>query len=98
MIRDGSHELASQALLCAAIKHSRLLGDFIRQVIRTQIRIYKKTVSSRDWDQFFEQCEQTQPSLTAWSASTRNKVRQVIFRMLAEAKIIDSTRTKNLLP
>ncbi len=98
MVRDGTHEQATQALLCAAIKHSRLLGDFIRQVIHTQITIYKTSVSTRDWDQFFEQCELTQPSLAAWSASTRNKVRQIVFRMLAEAKIIDSTRSKNLLP
>ncbi len=98
MVRDATHEQTTQVLLCAAIKHSRLLGDFIRQVIHTQITIYKTSVSTRDWDQFFEQCELAQPSLAAWSASTRTKIRQVIFRMLAEAKIIDSTRTKNLLP
>ncbi len=34
LIRDGSSEIASQALLAASIKHSRLVGDFLDTILR----------------------------------------------------------------
>ena len=34
LVAEGSKEVATQALLAAAIKHGRLLGEFMRIVIR----------------------------------------------------------------
>jgi Putative inner membrane protein (DUF1819). len=98
MIREGSHEQSTQALLVASIVHSRLLGDFIKQVIQLQIKTFQKQVSYRDWDGFFEECKQRDASVAAWTESTTKKIRQVVFRVLAEAKIIDSTRSMTLIP
>ncbi len=98
IIRDGSQEQATQAVLCATIKHNRLVGDFIHQVVTTQIRTFQPDIAYRDWDHFIEQCRTVDSSLDSWSESTRAKVRQVVFRILAEAKIIDSSRSKHLLP
>ncbi len=98
IIQNGSQEQATQAILCAAIKHNHLVGDFIRQVVSTNIRTFQPQITYRDWDAFFEQCQGIEPSLTSWPDSTRAKVRQVTFRILAEARVIDSSRSKNLLP
>jgi hypothetical protein len=98
MIREGSHEQSTQALLVASIVHSHLLGDFIKQVIRLHIKTFQKKVSYRDWDSFFEECKQRDASVAAWTESTTKKIRQVVFRILAEAKIIDSTRNMALIP
>jgi len=98
IILDGSKEQATQALLCAAIKHSRLAGDFIHQVIATKIRTFQNDISYLDWDTFIDQGRTIDSTLDSWSETTRSKVRQVVFRILAEAKIIDSTRSKHLLP
>lgn len=98
MIRDGSHEQAIQVLLAAAIIHSRLLGDFIKQVVRTRIKTFKKQIKYVDWDNFFEECKHHDAYITTWSESTVKKIRQVVFRILAEAKIIDSTRSMQLIP
>jgi len=98
MIRDGSHEQAVQALLAASIAHSRLLGDFINQVVQLRIRTFHKQVTYREWDIFFEECKHRDPSVAEWTESTTKKLRQVVFRILAEARIIDSTRSLNLIP
>ena len=98
MIREGSHEQSTQVLLAASIVHSHLLGDFINQVIRLHIKTFQKKVSYRDWDSFFEECKQRDASVAAWTESTTKKIRQVVFRILAEAKIIDSTRNMALIP
>lgn len=98
MIRDESHEQAVQTLLAASIAHSRLLGDFINQVIQLRIKTFQKQVTYREWDNFFEECKHRDASVATWAESTTKKVRQVVFRILAEAKIIDSTRSLNLIP
>lgn len=98
MIRNGSHEQATQALLAASISHSRLLGDFIKSVINLQIKTFQRQVTYHEWDNYFEECTHKDSSIAAWSDSTIKKIRQVVFRILAESGIIDSTKTLNLTP
>lgn len=98
IVRDGSQEQATQALLAAAVIHSRLLGDFIKYVVGMKIRTYQKQLTSRDWDNFFDECKLREPSVAQWAETTTKKIRQVVFRILAEAKVIDSTKSMNILP
>lgn len=97
-ISSGSAEVATQFLLAAAIKQSRLLGDFMNQVVREHQRTFQKQLSYHDWDKFFRTCAQVEPALESWTETTVKKVRQVIFRILAEAGYIDDTRSRRLLP
>ena len=98
MVVKGSSDIAAQALLAAAIKHSRLLGDFMDKIIREKWRTFKQDISPKDWTELLEICTQIDPTILDWSDSTLSKLRQVIFRILAEAKYIDGTRTLKLLP
>ena len=41
---------------------------------------------------------QMEPQVDTWKESTRSKLKQVVFRMLAEAKYIESTRSCELIP
>lgn len=97
-IIHGSSDVASQFLLAAAIKQSRLLGDFMDQVVREHQRTFQDKISNHDWDKFFQTCTQIDSSLENWSDSTVKKIRQVVIRILSEAKYIDSTRSRKLLP
>ncbi len=98
MISNGSHDQATQVLLCASIKHSPILGDFIARVVAGNMRVFKKELTHAQWDAYFEERAAIDPSLDSWSDSTRNKVRQISFLILAQAGIIDTTRKKNILP
>ena len=46
LVKDGKGTVAFHAALAAAVKHSRLLGDFLDLVVREQHRLYAKTLSS----------------------------------------------------
>ncbi len=98
LIQKGSSDVVTQTLLAAAIKHSRLLGDFMDKILRENWRTFKRQIFPKDWDLFLEFCLQTDPEISAWSGTTLSKLRQVIFRILAEAKYIDSTRSLKMLP
>lgn len=98
LIVNESAETALQALLVAAIHHSRLLGDFLNNVVKEKYRIFDKQLTVQDWKKFLYTCELRDSVVTQWSEKTRAKLGQVIFRILAEARYLDSTRSLKLIP
>lgn len=99
MIADGSHEVATQMLLAAAIKHSRILADFMRSVVAGRLHRLEQHLSpASDWESFLADCSQRDPDVAAFSASTKAKMLQVVLRVLAEARYIDSIKILRLTP
>jgi hypothetical protein len=98
IIINGSADVTAQALLAAAIRHSQLLGDFIEQVVKEHFRTFNNQLNIKDWEKFLNECEHIDSSVNDWSESTKKKLGQVIFRILAEAKYLDSTRSMKILP
>jgi hypothetical protein len=98
IIVRGSADVTVQALLAAAIKHSSLLGDFMDTVIRQHWLTFIHKLDDNDWKDFMNTCVQVDPGIEQWAASTRAKLKQVIFRILAESKYIDNTKNLQLLP
>jgi len=96
LIIQGEAEVATQMRLIAAIKHSRLMGDFMREVLREHIRTFQTSLSRKDWEYYFLECTQRDPAVSFWSESTRAKLFQVILRILKEARYIDATRNPRL--
>lgn len=97
LIAEGDKEEATQALFAAALKHSVLLQDFVREVVADHVRRLEKNLSPRIWDRFLADCEARDPAVQQWSLSTRKKLLQVIIRMLAEARYLETTRSLRLL-
>lgn len=98
LIVKGSSETTSHALLAASIKQSRLVGDFMDTVLRQHWLTFTQKITVTDWSNYLEQCAQIDPHVKRWKESTRSKLRQVVFRMLAQARYIDSTRSCRLIP
>ena len=98
LVEHPSHEVVTQALLAAAIKHSRIIGDFLDQVIREHWRTFQKQLTNRDWQNFLDLCSQRDPHVVTWSESTADKLRRVVFTVLVQASYIDGAKSRNLLP
>ena len=98
IIVDGGLEASVQAVLAAAIKHSHLLGDFMDTVVRSHWRTFQQHISNKDWSDFMDACAQIDPHVDIWTNATRSKLRQVVFRILAEAGYVENTRSLRLLP
>jgi hypothetical protein len=97
LVAEGDKEQATQTLFAAALKHSELLEDFVREVVVDHLRRLEVTLSSLSWDRFLADCEARDPAVQQRSASTRKKHLQVIIRILAEARYLESTRSLRLL-
>jgi hypothetical protein len=98
LVVDGSADERAQALLAAAVKQSRLLGDFMRTVLREQVRLFIGVLSKGEWRQYLDTCSQIDPAVATWAQTSRDKLGEVVFRILAESKYIDSTRSRRILP
>lgn len=98
IVADADGELSTQVLLASAARHSLLLSDFLRDVYCADLRRLERTLSHRQWEAFLVECEHRDPAVGAWAATTRAKLFQVIVRILAEAKYLDSARHMGLTP
>jgi hypothetical protein len=98
MVAEGHTSLATQAVMAAAVKHSHLIGDFMQSVVRQHWQTFQKSISNSDWYRFMETCAQVDHRVEAWTEKTRAKLKQVVFRVLAEAGYIKSTKSLLLQP
>ncbi len=99
LIADGSQEVATQLLFAAATKHSRILADFLRDVYAGHLRRLEQNISpAKDWEAFLAECVQRDPEVANFSVTTKAKMLQVVLRVLAEGKYVDSTKTLRLSP
>lgn len=96
LIAEGDREVALQLLVACAIRHSRLLGDYLRDIYRERLRRLEETLDPKDWESFLHECEHREPTVAEWSESTRKKIFQVIVRILAEAGYLKTTRGMEL--
>ena len=98
LIAERESEVQIQLLLAATIKHSPLLGDFIRTVYALRQRRLEPALAPQDWPDFLAECAHNDPAVAQWTDSTRAKLFQVIVRVLAEAKYLDNARSMRLTP
>ena len=98
MITERESEVVNQLLLAAAVKHSQLLGDFMRQVYAGRQRSLEPALSPVDWQDFVTECAHHDSAVSGWSESTRAKLYQVSVRILSEAKFLENPRSMKLTP
>jgi hypothetical protein len=96
MVRDGKGTVATHATLAAAIKHSRLLGDFLFLVVGEQYRQFGQSLTHKLWEDYLDECQERDPTMPQWSESTRKRIRSSVFQTLAQAGYIENTRTLKL--
>lgn len=96
LVAQGEGQVATQTLLAAALLHSALFHDFVRDVLIPHHRRLDVVLQVSAWDAFLADCAAREPAVAAWTAVTQAKLLQVILRMLVEARYLDSSRSLRL--
>lgn len=96
MVRDGMGTVVTHAVLAGAIKHSRLLGDFLVLVVGEQYRQFGRSLSNKLWDDYLNGCRERDPEMPHLSEATRRRLRSSVFQILAQAGYLENTRTLKL--
>ncbi len=98
IIATGSRQALMQALLVAAIKHNKLIGDFMLRVIKQKWRLFETKLKPSDWENFLRECEQTDETVLQWKVTTREKLGQVVKKCLVEAGFLVSATNPTITP
>ncbi|WP_233269075.1 DUF1819 family protein [Paraglaciecola sp. L1A13] len=92
----GSAELSSQLMFAATLIQSTMLADFMRDVVLDAKRMFRDLIDSNDWVAFWEDRSRLFPEFAQMTESSTYKISQVVFKILADAGYIESTRNKKL--
>ena len=98
LIATGSRQALMQALLVAAIKHNKLIGDFLLRVVKEKWRLFETKLKPSDWENFLRECEQTDETVLQWKITTREKLGQVVKKCLVEAGFLESATNPTITP
>lgn len=96
MLRDGDNELATQVAFCAALESNLLLVEFMETVVRDAFVTKVERLDNYNWPDFLEERAQRDPKILEWKESTKQKIKTVVYRMLAEVGYLKSTRKLEL--
>jgi hypothetical protein len=96
MIRDGDTKLSTQANFAAAVKHCKLLGDYLDLIIREQFKKMEDTLPLPLWDNFIVMCEKSDPYMEKFPPSTAQKIRSNIHKILVEAGYLSDPYQRKL--
>lgn len=88
-----------RVLLCyiACIRVYRLFREFIDEVVLDNITIFKFFIDDLDYNTFFNLKATEYTEVDNLADSTRYKIKQVMFKIMEQAGLIDNIKDRNIL-
>ena len=93
LVEDADRSEQVALLWLAACRAYRFVREFAVEILRERFLSYRLDLPLAAFDQFFDSKAEWNDGLASISLSTRKKLRQVLFRMLREAGIVDDRET-----
>lgn len=94
-LQEANHQDQAHLLWVAVCRLYCFIADFAVEVLRERFVAMKLDLSFEDFDAFYNRKSEWHDELDSASASTRDKLRQVLFRMLREAGLLGKDKTIN---
>jgi hypothetical protein len=88
LLVDGKRSEQAALLWLAACRAYRFIAEFSVEVLGDRFLSLRTALSYDDFDAFLSAKAEWSPKLAALSASTRAKLRAVLFRLMREAEIL----------
>ena len=87
-----------QIAFLAVCKHYTFIRDFTIEVIRDKVLVFDYQLHESDYNSFINSKILLHPELEEFSESTRKKAKQVMYRILEQAGIINNAVEKTIQP
>lgn len=85
---EANHQVQAHLLWIAVCRRYKFIAEFAVEVLRERYIALKTDVSFEDFNSFFNRKSEWNSAVDQIQPSTRNKLRQVLFRMLREADLL----------
>ena len=93
---DGDFSTQKHVAFLSACKSYSLLRDFVIEVVREKFLIMDFNLTDTDYLSFIRRKEVDHDGLAELTDKTQGKVKQVIFKILEQAGIIDNIKNKEI--
>lgn len=87
-----------QLAFLAVCKTYTFIRDFVVEVIRDKMLIFDYSLSEGEYLSFFRRKQENHEEMEKLTETTHNKLKQVIFKILTEAGIINNIKEKQIQP
>ena len=84
-------------IFLSILKTYKFIFEFMAEVISKKVLMFDYKILNSDYETFFESKKYAVEQLENITEATQYKLKQVLFRILEEAMIIDNTKSKNIL-
>lgn len=92
---EGSHQEQAYLLWLAVCRRYRFIADFAIEVLRERYITLKTDLTHEDFDSFFNRKSEWHSELDEISPATRNKLRQVLFKILRQTDLLTANNMIN---
>lgn len=96
LMTRGSFDAKKQISYLAIAKSNQFIRDFIIEIVREKALVYDLKLDYSDFNIFINRKIPTHQELEVFKESTMYKAKQTLFKILADAGIIDSTSSRQL--
>lgn len=94
-LTEANHQEQAHLLWIAVCRRYKFIADFAVEVLRERYITLKVDLSLEDFDSFFNKKSEWRSELDEVRPTTRNKLRQVLFKMLREADLLTNNNMIN---
>lgn len=98
ILANGSPQEARQAALVAMMAQSRLLYEFMTEVIGEKYCSLDATFTSKDMNLFFARLCEKDEGVANWSAATVKRIKSVLMNVLRENGYLEKVGSERLCP
>ncbi len=98
LLIEGDLEAKKQVGFLSVCKKHLFIRDFTVEVIREKLLIYDYQITEGEYLSFFRRKAELHPELDGLTETSKKKVKQVTFRILEQAGIIDNAKNKSIQP
>ena len=96
-VNESSSSDIRNFIFLTILKTYRFIFEFMTEVISKKVLMFDYKILNSDYETFFESKKYAVEQLENITEATQYKLKQVLFRILEEAMIIDNTKSKNIL-
>ena len=98
ILAEGSLTEAKQAALVAMMAQSRLMAEFMVDIVGGKYRSLDMTLTQKDVRLFFDRLCEKDDGVAGWSPSTVKRIQSVIMNVLRENGYLEKIGSETLCP
>jgi hypothetical protein len=98
VLQNGSYKSQNEIAFLAVCKYFNFIREFVIEVVREKYLVFDYKLTDGDYISFFRRKSEIYPEMEDLTEITQKKIKQVTFKMLEQAGIIDTVKLRNIQP